>query len=177
MRLYRLALCFVVILLFIGLATARQEIVIAQGGAAQIIREHNATVRNMQTVVTVVVTPTPKPTPIELYELPCCYRNFDFGNLWNKYDPRAYVFIVGMDHDEYPMTEAQANEWVSRGEGCYADAGSSFMKTRKDPKNDFGIGIVILSGNCIEFTGWVHPNSMSYTLINPIEVKPPDGGG
>jgi hypothetical protein len=174
---YRLALCFVAILCIVGLVVARQEAVNAQGGAAQMIREHNATVRSMQAVVTVVLTPTPKPTLIPLYEPPCCYQNFDFGNLWNKYDPRAYVFVVGMSHDEYPLTEEQANDWLSRGEGCYADAGSQFVRTRKNPNNDFGIGIRLLSGNCMEFEGWVSMSVVSYRLMNPVEIRPLDSGG
>lgn len=179
MRLYRLALGFIVILLVVGLAVARQEVVSANGGAAQMIAEHNATVMSMQVVVTVVLTPTPRPTPVQMFVPDGSTSAGNYGTLWHKDRPDADVLIISNKHDEYPSGEAQVAEWIAKGEACLSESGARFYATGSDPKdNERGVGVRMMSGRCAEYVGWVDMSVLNFRYgVVPIQTEPPTNGG
>ena len=175
MNLYRLALCFFALLLLVGFVVADNRIVIAQGSSVAVIKSANATIQAMQPQV-VIATAIPssvsqKYTPPDYvpYIVLCCFTEWRIGIIQNKMDTgkiKAYIFVVGVNEDRYPIDEAEANKFVERGEGCYADSGSIFEITGNNPSNDRGLGVKLVTGNC-KGIWWVDKEFLNFTHTNP----------
>ena len=154
---------------------ADNRIVIAHGSSIALVNSANATIQAIQPqIVIVTVTPEaerPKYTPPDYlpYIVPCCFTEWRTGIIQNKLDTgriKAYIFVVGMNDDRYPIDETEANKFVERGEGCYADSGSIIETTGNNPNNDRGLGIKLMTGNC-KGVWWVDKEFLNFTHTNP----------
>jgi hypothetical protein len=78
------------------------------------------------------------------------------GYLWWVNDRRVNVFVIAPVHQSPPVDDVVANQWASRKEGCFTEAGSSYKLDPSVPAPaDIGVGIQVTSGKCKDFKGWV----------------------
>lgn len=72
-----------------------------------------------------------------------------------------------MNESCYLIDESEANNFVERGDGCYADSGSMFEATGNNPNNDRGLGVKLVTGNC-KGLWWVDKDFLNFTHTSPM---------
>ncbi len=77
------------------------------------------------------------------------------GYLWWVTDRKQRILVYGLSHQTIPRDVDTAEEWASRGEACFAEAGARYVIDKSITSPSDGVGVQITSGKCTNFKGWV----------------------